>query len=110
MRKNRNFGRMWLVSDVSVHDKKAELTWGLIYSIANVNGDDAKSTSIQCTNFVSLSLGNVLYKEVVGETTPFDVYSKRGAEVVVSDLIGLIEKVDKSALEHGIYPLSIIKS
>lgn len=110
MRKNRDFGRMWLVSDVSVHDKKAELTWGLIYSIANVNRDDPMSTSIQCRNFVSLRSGKDLYKEVVGADTPFDVYSKKGAEDVVSDLMSLIEEVDKSALEHGIYPLSIIKS
>lgn len=99
MRKRREFGRMWLISEVVVHDK-SRISWCLVYSISNrVEKDEA--SQISCQIIVGFRTGATIHCECVGKISTFEKYSLKNAEDIESEIIALLRDLnEKSNLDN----------
>jgi hypothetical protein len=102
IRSRRNFGRMWLFSEVVIK-KDYRLTWGLVYTIKKGTKADIDEPAILCQNFTSLKYKREVLFEVIGKEVSFEKHS----ENIINKIINLIIKIDNEALNKDIYKESI---
>ncbi|WP_291936227.1 hypothetical protein [Limnohabitans sp.] len=109
MRNQREFGRMWLISEVVFSGTRSRISWGLVYSIlkgGTVEDDDSK---IKCQIIVSFRTGADVHCEIFGKSMKFEDYSEKDVEVIEGEIISLLEKLDQEKSLTSAYKTSLFE-